>query len=152
MGLLESSSFKSRCRGYDYYIENKVLSIKEIDNGIYSAVVKGSGQSLYHVELHLAHPKTSTCSCPHANGKRIICKHIVAAYFKAFPQEAERFYNECAEVQQQTDQNAQAMQERVISFVAKMKKDELQNIVLEMLFQGPDWQFERFIRENGLDT
>ena len=78
MGLLECASGASVWRGYDYYIENKVLSFKKEENGYYTATVSGSSKSPYMVELHLDHPRKSKCNCPHANGKRIICKHMVA--------------------------------------------------------------------------
>ena len=32
-----------------------------------------------------------------------------------------------------------------------MKKDDLQQALLELLFEGPEWQYKRFIREKGLD-
>ena len=32
-----------------------------------------------------------------------------------------------------------------------MGKNELQQALLEVLFDGPEWQYERFIRENGLE-
>ena len=41
--------------------------------------------------------------------------------------------------------------DRVQEYVWSMKKTELQQTLLELLFDGPDWQFERFVREHGLD-
>jgi spore germination protein GerM len=38
-------------------------------------------------------------------------------------------------------------EEQVIQRVQKMKKAELQQALLQVLFDGPDWQYERFIRE-----
>ena len=32
-----------------------------------------------------------------------------------------------------------------------MKKSELQEALLQLLFDGPEWQYDRFVRENGLD-
>ena len=94
MGLLECASGASIWRGYDYYEEKKVTSIDEIDPGIFSATVSGSSDNTYSVELHMKHPRKSKCNCPHADGKRIICKHIVATYFTILPGEAKRFYEE----------------------------------------------------------
>ena len=31
------------------------------------------------------------------------------------------------------------------------KKDDLQQALLELLFEGPEWQYKRFIGEKGLD-
>lgn len=33
-----------------------------------------------------------------------------------------------------------------------MKKGELQEAVLQLLFDGPEWQFDRFAQENGLEN
>ncbi len=87
MGILECASVASVWRGYDYYKENKIGNIEKIGENIYSAAVSGSSSELYSVELHIDHPRKSKCSCPHADGKSIICKHIVAAYFTVFPKE-----------------------------------------------------------------
>ena len=45
----------------------------------YTSVASGTKE--YNVYLNLEKPRKSTCNCPLANGKRIICKHIVATYF-----------------------------------------------------------------------
>ena len=152
MGLLESASFASRWRGYDYFKENKVLQLRELTPGIYSASVQGNMPEPYAVELHLAHPRTSTCNCPHANGRRVICKHIVAAYFTALPEEADRFYREAMEEEEEAEQYAEDLENKVVSYIGKMKKAELQQALLELLTEGPDWLFDRFVRENGLDS
>lgn len=151
MGLLECASGASIWRGYDYYEEKKVLSIDEIDPGIFSATVSGSSDNTYSVELHMKHPRKSKCNCPHADGQRIICKHIVATYFTVLPGEAEKFYAEAMAYQEEEEQHQEELYERVQSYVCKMKKNELQQALLELLFDGSDWQFDRFVREHGLD-
>ena len=103
MGLLECASGVSVWRGYDYYEEKKVMSIEGIEPGIFSANVSGSSSNSYSVELHMKHPRKSKCNCPHADGKRIICKHIVATYFTILPGEAERFYAEAMAYQEEEE-------------------------------------------------
>ena len=144
MGLLESASGASVWRGYDYYKEKKVVSLEVTGENIYSATVAGSSSEPYSVELHIDHPRKSKCNCPHADGKRIICKHIVATYFTVLPKEAERFYAEAMAYQEE-------MSDKVIEYVGKMKKADLCQSLLELLFDGPKWQYDRFIRERGLD-
>ena len=90
MGLLECASGNSLWRGYDYHKENKVSKLTPVGDGIYEADVSGSGKETYHVVVDIPHPRRSKCNCPHADGKRIICKHIVAAYFTVHPEEADR--------------------------------------------------------------
>lgn len=151
MGLLECASGASVWRGYDYYKEKKVLLIEELEPGIFNASVAGSGDNHYSIELHMKHPRKSKCNCPHADGKRIICKHIVASYFTVLPGEAEKFYAEAMAYQEEEEKREEELYERVQAYVCKMKKNELQQALLELLFDGSDWQFDRFVREHGLD-
>ena len=41
---------------------------------------------------------------------------------------------------------------KVCNHVQHMKKSELQQALLQLLFSGPEWQYDRFVRENGLDN
>jgi uncharacterized Zn finger protein len=151
MGLLECASGASVWRGYNYYKEKKVVSLKVTGENIYSATVAGSSSEPYSVELHIDHPRKSKCNCPHADGKRIICKHIVATYFTVLPKEAERFYAEAMAYQEEEEKRQEEMSDKVIKYVGKMKKADLCQSLLELLFDGPEWQYDRFIRERGLD-
>ena len=74
MSLISLASGKSLWRGYEYY-EDKHVHF-HIQNGEfeYTGKVSGNGRS-YDVHIDLKHPRKSTCNCPHADGKRIICKH-----------------------------------------------------------------------------
>ncbi|NMB97839.1 MAG: hypothetical protein GYA02_14710 [Clostridiaceae bacterium] len=38
--------------------------------------------------INIVHPRKSKCNCPHADGRRVICKHMIALYFTVFPKEA----------------------------------------------------------------
>ena len=78
MGILEWARGASIWRGYDYFKEKKVKNIEEIREEVFSAKVKGSSNEEYSVELDIDHPRKSKCNCPYADGKRIVCKHIVA--------------------------------------------------------------------------
>lgn len=151
MGLLECASGASVWKGYDYYKEKKVVSLEVTGENIYSATVAGSSSEPYSVELHIDHPRKSKCNCPHADGKRIICKHIVATYFTVLPKEAEKFYAEAMAYQEEEEKHQEELSDKVIEYVGKMKKVDLCQSLLELLFDGPEWQYDRFIREHGLD-
>ena len=84
MGMIECTSGASLWRGYDYYKENKVKNLIETFPGIFTADVEGNSDKPYIVEIDVAHPRKSKCTCPHADGKRIVCKHMMAVYFAAF--------------------------------------------------------------------
>lgn len=151
MGLLECASGASVWRGYDYYKEKKVVSFEETGENIYSAAVVGSSGVPYSVEIHIDHPRKSKCNCPHATGKRIICKHMIATYFTLFPKKAEKFYADAIAYQEEEEKRQEEINDKVIEYVRKMKKDDLCQSLLELLFYGPEWQYNRFIKEHGLD-
>ena len=151
MGMIECTSGASLWRGYDYYKENKVKNLIETSPGIFSANVEGNSDKPYIVEIDVAHPRKSKCNCPHADGKRVVCKHMMAVYFAVFPEEAQRIYNEAIEYQEQEDKRAEELYEKVRQHVWEMKKNEAQQALLELLFDGPEWQFDRFVREHNLE-
>ena len=151
MGLLECASGASVWRGYDYYNEKKVKNLTETASGVFTADVFGTASEPYVVEIDVAHPRKSTCNCPHADGKRIVCKHMVATYFTAYPEEAVRFYREYLKAQEEAKQYEEELYDRVQEYVGQMKKNELHQALLELLFDGPEWQFERFVRDHDLD-
>ena len=39
-------------------------------------------------------------------------------------------------------------EQKVIDYIRGMKKDELQQELFELLFDGPEWQYERFVRRH----
>ena len=92
--LIDIASSKSVWRGMEYYKQNKVLSYTVNEDGSCEGIVAGSGDGNYHVHVDMEHPRKSTCDCPLANGKKIICKHIVAVSLCLDESEADRFKNE----------------------------------------------------------
>ena len=151
MGLLDCASGDSIWRGYDYFKEEKVTDIEQVDQKLFVAKVSGNSNKPYSVELHLDHPRKSKCSCPHADGKRIICKHIVATFFTVLPNVAEAFYADAMAYREEEAKRQEDLSYKVCHYVRHMKKNELQQALLQLLFDGPEWQYDRFIRENGLD-
>ena len=148
MSLVSLASCASAWRGYEYYRDKKVKSCKATDGGQYEGLVSGSNKAVYQVKIDPEHPRSSQCSCPHANGKRIVCKHMVALFFTAFPKEAEAYYAAVLEAEEEADREYERLEHAVVERVMQMKKDDLRQTILQMLFDGPEWQFDRFIREN----
>lgn len=148
MGLLECASSASAWRGYEYFERKKVGIIRKSDDSVFHASVSGSGRSSYSVEIDVAHPRKSKCNCPHADGKRIICKHMVALYFTAFPKEAKRYYDEVIAYEEELERQQSEIEQKLIAHVHRMKKAELCQALLELLFNGPEWQYELFVEEH----
>jgi len=94
MGLKDLSSYKSLWRGYEYYLSKMVIDIQKINDEEFDSKVRNEENHIYDIHLNMKHPRKSTCNCPHANGKRIICKHMIATYFTVFPEEAKGYIKE----------------------------------------------------------
>lgn len=148
MGLLELASGDSFWKGYDYYQEKKVFDLQKIGDQSFSALVTGNRKTPFQVEINVEHPRKSKCTCPHASGKRIVCKHMIAVYFSVFPEEATRVYQEAEEYQKAEEKRQEILEKKLIAYICGMKKEELRQAMLELLFDGPEWQYERFIREH----
>ena len=145
MNFIQCASAASVWKGYYYYEENRALVTQRVSENIIRGTVSGSSAKSYSVEIDLAHPKRSKCNCPHADGKLIICKHKVALYFTVFPKMAKQFYDEAMFFEEQEEQRQQELSEKVVDCVRRMKKNELQQVLLELLFEGPEWQLDRFV-------
>ena len=148
MSVISLASGQSVYRGYEYFKAKKVIHLEKSDDGILIGKVSGSGNNCYDVTVNIAHPRKSHCNCPHADGKRIICKHMVALYFTAFPQEAEQYISDLESYWAEEEALQEETEEQLIEYVSKMKKRELQQALLQLLFEGPEWQYDRFIEEN----
>ena len=147
MSIVTAASSQSAYRGYEYYKAKNVQKVEQVGEGESGGAVSGSGNNTYDVRINLAHPRKSQCSCPHAAGKQVVCKHMVAVYFTAFPTEAERYIRELEEYWKEEEKREQETEDRLIAFVRKMKKSEAQEALLQLLLDGPDWQYDRFVAE-----
>ena len=148
MGILSVASGQSVYRGYEYFQAKKVLSTEEVEAGIFKASVSGSDDNTYDVIVNIAHPRKSQCTCPHAAGRRIVCKHMVATYFAVFPLEADQYIEDLETYWEEEEQRQSDLVDAVVKYVSRMKKSELQQELLRILFDGPEWQLERFVDEN----
>ena len=161
MSVVTAASARSAYRGYEYYEAQAVTEFEKTADGLLLGKVRGSENCCYDVTVNPAHPKRSSCTCPHASGRQLVCKHMVAVYFTAFPQEAEQYIekierdldDEYAEEYMEEiegdsdDEYAEEYEDLIIQRVQEMKKSELQQVLLQILFDGPGWQCKQFIRD-----
>ena len=147
MGLINIASNNSVWRGLDYYKENKVINYIKINNNQYEGIINGSNNKKYNVFMDVEHPRKSKCDCPHAKDKRIICKHIVALYFTVFPEEVDKFLKEVEEAEKEYEEYEKEIEKKLIKYVNSMSKEELRQAILELLYDGPEWMYDRFIRD-----
>ena len=146
MGIINCASSNSCYRGLDYYEQKRVKKIKKISETEYQSIVSGSDN--YNVFLDISHPRRSTCNCPLANGKRIICKHIVATYFSVVPNSAKNFIEEQDRLQEEYEEYQNQEYKNVIKCLNKMTKEELIQELISVFDYGPEWLYDDFVRRN----
>ena len=169
MSLLTKASQKSKCRGYEYFIDKKVLSCDKISDCEYEGTVQGTMTEPYKVRINLEKTLSSICDCPFANGRKI-CKHMVAVFYTVFPDEAQKYIDEYREFKDYSkkyhydgfyddfddydedcddcDETHDEFEDMLQNYIKKLSKSELQEALLQVLYDGPEWQFERFINEH----
>lgn len=170
MSLLTKASQKSRCRGYEYYIDKKVLSCDKISDCEYVGTVQGTMAEPYKVRINLEKTLSSTCDCPFANGRKI-CKHMIAVFYTVFPDEAQkhigeyreyktyskkyyydRFYDDCDDYDEDyddCDEDYDEIEDMLWGYIRKLSKVQLQNALFQLLYDGTEEQIEQFIIDCG---
>ena len=140
MGLKELSSYKSLWRGYQYYMQGNVVEIQKTGDQEFDTKVRNKSDHKYEIHLNLKHPRKSTCNCPHADGRRVICKHMVASYFAIYPEEAKKYLDELKrnekEKEERFQESLRMREERIKDiekYVNSLSKKELKEIVLEYM-------------------
>lgn len=104
MKVVNLAGDQSAWRGYEYYKNGNVISCEQIDDGVYRGKVSGSNGAVYDIMLDINHPRSSrtSCTCPFAkDSKYRVCKHMVALYFMAFPDDIDEFKRSYIEAQNQ---------------------------------------------------
>ncbi len=96
MGILNQARASVIQRGYEYYKDKKVINFRKESDTVFYGSVKGT--TTYDVKIDINHTvKNTYCNCPFAKDNRKICKHMVALYFTAFPNETEQYIENIAE-------------------------------------------------------
>lgn len=147
MGLIDLASWASKCRGLDYFKDKNVSKFKRLSEDEIEGVVKWSGNNEYNVKINIAHPRSSVCNCQHAYGKRVVCKHMVAMFFKAFPIEAKNFEEFIIRQEEEYDEYMEKLDERLNSYINKMSKQELIATVKDLIEEVPEWVKSQFVEE-----
>ena len=131
MGLIDLASSNSLWRGVDYYQSKNVKKIKKISDDEYNSIVSGTEE--YNVHIDINHPRKSTCTCPFADGRRVICKHMVATFFTIYPEEAERIIKEEQECEEEEERLFEEHLEEVREYVNGLTEDEVRALLIDKL-------------------
>ena len=146
MGIISLASGSSCWSGLNYYKEKRVVELNKINENEYSSIVKGTNN--YNVHLDIEHPRKSSCNYPLANGKRIICKHIVATYFTAFSNEAVSFEEEQNRLQEEYEKEQEEEYDKAIKYLNRMSKQDLIEELIQVFDYGPEWIYNDFVKRN----
>ena len=142
MGLIDLASSNSLWRGIDYYQSKNVKKIKKINDDEYDSIVSGTEE--YNVHIDINHPRKSTCTCPFAAGRRVICKHMVATFFTIYPLEAERIIKEEQEYEEAEERLFDEHLEEVKEYVNGLTDDEVRAALIDKLMDewfGDDYRW-----------
>ena len=125
MGLIETASANSVWRGMDYYETRKVVSWEQTGTFAYDGIVSGSEGNKYNVHIETNHPRRSTCNCPFAEGRRVVCKHMIALYFTAVPNATDDFLRQVEEWEAEEQEREKQHYEDLRKYVNQLSKAEL---------------------------
>ena len=143
MGIMASASGASLWRGYEYYLEKKVKSLTKLSDVEYEGVVLGGGKEPYHVKINIEHIRQSTCNCPHADGRRVICKHMVALFFTVFPAEAENYIKEVEQYEREEEKRREEHYKEIKRYVYSLSKDELRTMLMNHIIESEENRYYR---------
>lgn len=138
MGLIEMASGSSVWRGMDYYERKMVCSWKKSGEEAYDGVVSGSEGNKYSVHIDKVHPRKSSCNCPFAEGRRVICKHMIALLFTAEPKTAEDFLRQVEKWEQEEKERERLHYKELSEYVNSLSKKELQERLYDALVELED--------------
>ena len=68
-------------------------------------------------------------------------------YFSVFPAEAKSYIKELESYWDEEEKRHEEEEEAISRFLDQCKKDDLKGIIWQMLFDGPEWQYDNFLRE-----
>lgn len=133
MSLISRASNASCWRGYEYYLQKHVESLEKVAENVYICKVKGSNNNVYDVRIDIDKTSQSRCNCPHADGRRVICKHMVAAFFTAFPEEAKKYICEVEEYEAEEEGRREDRYSEIKEYVYSLSKNELRIMLLDYM-------------------
>ena len=111
-------------RGFSYFQNGRVISIDEVETGLWEAEVEGT--EVYNVSIRTDKFEIEgwDCDCPYDMGP--VCKHIVAVIY-AMAKKMEIEKKQPDEIHKSKNSN----KKKIENILKKVSKEELQNFILE---------------------
>ena len=140
MAFYSSASNNSTWRGVDYYEKRKVKFSRAVGDALYEGEVEGSEGRVYSVRIDVEHPKRSTCTCPFAEGRKVVCKHMVALYFESVPGSLDAFHRDIREEEARCELEEQRWREETLASITKlvrsMSAKEAKDKLIDMMYRN----------------
>ena len=73
---------------------------------------------------------------------------MVAVYFAAFPEEAIKFKAAVDQAIEEEEKYREELPRRIENYVNRLNKAELRDLVLNLIYELPEWEFDRFVSEH----
>ena len=117
----------------------------------FSCFVLGVSEAGF-VKIDFAHHRKSTCDCPHAEGRRVVCKHKVALAFAVSPEalkKADDIMEEQLRYQAERETREHEQYERIKKKVMEMSLEDLRDYVIYQMIEDenkydPNYDDEEF--------
>ncbi|MBP2623042.1 SWIM zinc finger family protein [Streptococcus oricebi] len=160
--LVHLASNASFSRGLGYYQSKAVLSGEESEVGVCKGQVSGSQDNIYNVVININHPRKSSCTCPFAAGRRVICKHMVALYFYHFPEQADAVLAEWEEEEREKEERYQQWEadytmfrqkkvDEVTAYVKSLSDDQIREELIKALLKEFEYNYPDYDEWDNYD-
>lgn len=135
MKFISLARYSSQMKGLDYYLSGAVKNFKKINEFEYTAIVDGSNNNKYKVYININKPRSSKCTCPFAEGNRVICKHMIATYFKVKPELAKQIEYELIAEEEEEEREFNRKYNEISEYVNSLTEEEAKSLLIEYLLE-----------------
>lgn len=146
MRFINLGSFNSQFNGIEYYEEKRVHNINKLNDSEFTAEVEGN--NTYNVFINIDKPRKSTCTCPFAFGRRVVCKHMIAAYITIFPHKKKEFNDDLEQSRiaaEKYEEEERLLKEKEIKkYVKGLTAKEVRQKLIEKLMDEYDESKKRY--------
>lgn len=147
MKFINLASCNSQFRGLDCYKAKKVIGYEKINDSEYRSKVKGSNGETYDVFINITRPRSSSCNCAFASGRRVVCKHMIASYFKIFPNKVKEFNDDVDRINREYEESLIEERElkikEITKYVNSLSAKEARHKLIEKLIEEYDDEMDR---------
>lgn len=145
MEVLANASQKAKYEGYYCFKCGCVKEVNEVSKRVYEGKIVDEKGEVFSVNLDLNKNVKSSCNCKQAFNRRVVCKHVVALYFKLFPAEAKRYYDEY--LKPPADDNREIKKRTFKKNLLRADRSELIDYICELMDLCTDKNLDKFLDE-----